>query len=94
MPVERVGVHNRQAEARHSAVAGKPVRVWFDPEGDFLEVVLDPSRPGYFRETADDRVMEKVDERGTVIGFSILGISGLRSRAPMEVVLSSGELDE
>ena len=29
----------------------KTVRVWFDPEGDFLEVMFSDT-PGYFRETA------------------------------------------
>ncbi len=71
-------------------MAGQSVTVWFDPEGDFLEVLLDPSKPGYFRETDDDRVMERVDETGTVIGFSILGISRMSSQSPVELVLRGG----
>ena len=35
----------------------KTVRVWFDPEGDFLEVMF-ADAPGYFRETAQDQVTE------------------------------------
>ena len=62
------------------------VRVWFDAEGDYLEVMFE-QKAGYFRETADDRVMEKVDEEGNVLGFSILGVSSL-SGAPLEVALS------
>ena len=42
------------------------VKFWYDVEGDYLEVVFD-QRPGYFRETASDQVMEKVDSRGAVI---------------------------
>ena len=68
-------------------MAGQSVKVWFDPEGDFLEVQFDPSKPGYFRETDDDRVMERVDEAGAVIGFSILGVSRMRSQSPVQVVL-------
>ncbi|MGH2597974.1 MAG: DUF2283 domain-containing protein [Dehalococcoidia bacterium] len=70
-------------------MAKNSVRIWFDPEGDFLEVIFDPSRAGYFRETADDRVMEKVGEDGHVLGFSILGVSTLRAEAPIEVDLSA-----
>jgi hypothetical protein len=70
-------------------VAAKSVTIWFDPEGDFLEVLFDASRPGYFRETADDRVMEKIDEDGAVLGFSILGVSAMRAAAPIEVELPS-----
>lgn len=65
----------------------KTVRVWFDPEGDFLEVVF-ADVPGYFRETAQDQVMEKVDMAGAVIGFSIMNVSTFRGQKPVDVVLS------
>jgi uncharacterized protein YuzE len=71
-------------------MAGRSVKVWFDPEGDFLEVLFDPSKPGYFRETDDDRVMERVDETGEIIGFSILGVSGMRAESPVELLLKGG----
>ena len=53
------------------------VKVWFDKEGDFLEVTF-AERAGYMRETAHDAVMERVDERGNLIGFSILQSAGLQ----------------
>jgi hypothetical protein len=59
--------------------------MWFDTEGDFLEVIFD-QKPGYFRETENDQVMEKVDEQGTVIGFSVLRVSSLK-KTPLEVTL-------
>ncbi len=64
----------------------KTVGVWFDPEGDFLEVMFSDT-PGYFRETAQDQVMEKVDAAGAVIGFSILNVSTFRGQTPFEVAL-------
>jgi uncharacterized protein YuzE len=63
----------------------KQVRVWYDPEGDYLEVIFD-ERAGYFQETDDDRVMEKVDVHGNVLGFSILGVGSLKG-APLQVSL-------
>ncbi len=66
-------------------MAEKRVRVWYDPEGDYLEVIFD-QKPGYFRETANDQVMEKVDEEGNVLGFSVLRVSALKE-APLEVAL-------
>ncbi len=65
----------------------KTIKVWFDPEGDFLEVTFE-QKPGYFRETASDQVMEKVDESGRVIGFSVLKVSALKS-TPLSVDLVS-----
>jgi uncharacterized protein YuzE len=47
------------------------VRVWFDPEGDLLEVELGKPRKGFFRDVGDD-VFLRVDEKGNVIGFAIL----------------------
>ena len=55
------------------------VKVWYDSKGDFLEVIF-KQKEGYFRETNSDRVMEKVDMEGNVIGFSILKVSSLKER--------------
>ncbi|MGD0695037.1 MAG: DUF2283 domain-containing protein [Terriglobia bacterium] len=67
-------------------MAQRTVRMWFDPEGDFLEVTFE-QKPGYFRETENDHVMEKVDEDGNVIGFSVLRVSSL-NKTPLEVALT------
>lgn len=66
-------------------MADRRVTLWFDAEGDFLEVIFD-QKPGYFRETASDQVMEKVDEDGNLLGFSVLRVSSLKD-APLEVAL-------
>ena len=36
------------------------VKVWFDPEGDFREVLFSDA-PGYMRATAHESLMERVD---------------------------------
>lgn len=43
-------------------------------------------RAGFFRETANPHVMEKVDEKGNVLGFSVMKVSALRDE-PLEVAL-------
>lgn len=63
----------------------KRVKIWYDQEGDYLEVIFD-QRSGYFRETANDQVMEKVDQEGNVLGFSVLKVSALQ-KSPLEVAL-------
>ena len=45
----------------------RKIKIWYDPEADFLEVIFD-ERPGFFKETSNDQVMEKVDEQGNEIG--------------------------
>ena len=65
---------------------GKEIKVWYDREGDYLEVVFE-RKAGYFRETENDAVMEKVDEEGNIIGFSILKVSALKEREPISVSL-------
>ena len=66
-------------------MAERNVKIWYDAEGDYLEVIFD-QRPGYFRETASDQVMEKVGEAGEILGFSVLRVSSL-TRNPLEVAL-------
>ena len=66
-------------------MAERKVTIWFDPEGDYLEVIFD-KKPGYFRGTPSDQVMEKVDEQGNILGFSVLNVSALR-QTPLEVAL-------
>lgn len=67
------------------------VYVWFDPEGDFLEVTLDASKDGDMEQTADRRIAVKVDDDGNIIGFHILHVSALmdENELPFEVDLSS-----
>jgi len=47
------------------------LKVWFDPEGDLLEVELGKPRKGFFRNVGDD-VFLRVDMKGNVLGFAIL----------------------
>ena len=64
----------------------KQIKVWFDPEGDYLEVLFE-RKAGFFRETNNDAVMKKVDTEGNIIGFSILKVSALKEKKPLSVSL-------
>jgi len=66
---------------------GKEIKVWYDKEGDYLEVIFE-RKAGYFKETQNDAVMEKVDEEGNIIGFSILKVSALQDK-PLSISLES-----
>ena len=62
------------------------IKIWYDPEGDYLEIIL-RNDAGYYQETDLDQVMKKVDMSGRVIGFSILKVSSLKGE-PLEVTLA------
>ena len=66
-------------------MAKRRVKIWYDQEGDYLEVLFD-EKLGHFRETSSEHVMEKVDADGNVVGFSVLKVSALKD-APIEVAL-------
>ena len=66
----------------------KEIRIWYDKEGDYLEVLFE-RKAGYFKETENDAVMEKVDEEGNIIGFSILKMSALREQRPLAISLKT-----
>jgi uncharacterized protein DUF2283 len=67
---------------------GETVGIWYDEEGDYLEVLF-AQQKGYFRETDNDAVMEKVNEAGQIIGFSILKVSALKGQPPLAVTLKT-----
>lgn len=69
-------------------MAEKKLKVWFDPEGDYLEVEFSDA-PGYMRPTSHDAVMERVDAKGKMIGFSVLGVSRFPKGCPLEAELVS-----
>jgi uncharacterized protein YuzE len=64
------------------------LKIWFDPEADFLEVRFSDAA-GYEKETNHDAVMERVDAEGHVIGFSIMGVSQFSKDKPLEADLVS-----
>jgi Protein of unknown function (DUF2283) len=58
------------------------VKIWYDKEGDFLEVLFS-EKPGYMRETDNDAIMERVDNEGNLLGFSVIGVSHLQTERPL-----------
>ena len=66
-------------------MADRQVTIWYDAEGGFLEVTFD-RRPGYYRETTNVQVMQKVGDQGRLLGFSVLRVSSARDK-PLEVAL-------
>ena len=67
---------------------GKEIKIWYDQEGDYIEVLFE-KKEGYFKETENDAVMEKIDKNGEVIGFSILKVSALKEQKPISLILKS-----
>ncbi len=49
----------------------KALRIWFDPEGDLLEIGQTKPSKGFFRDSGDD-IFIRVDEEGNITGFVIL----------------------
>ncbi|HZL12547.1 MAG TPA: DUF2283 domain-containing protein [Verrucomicrobiae bacterium] len=62
------------------------IKIWFDAEGDFLEVRFS-DKAGFMRETNNDAVMERVDEQGNILGFSVMQVSRLAKEKPLEADL-------
>jgi len=67
-------------------MAKKIIKIWYDREGDYLEVMFN-RHEGYFKETGNDQVMEKVDQKGNILGFSVMKVSQLKKK-PFEVALT------
>lgn len=63
------------------------IKIWYDAEGDFIEVLFS-DKAGYMRETANDAVMERVDDEGNVLGFSIMHVSEFKKQKPLVAELA------
>ena len=68
--------------------SSRKVSVWYDDEGDMLEVLW-AFREGYFTPTDDERILKRVDDDGEVIGFLIHEMSTLKTPSPVEFELAS-----
>jgi len=60
----------------------------YDKERDYHEVIFE-RKAGYFRETENDAVMEKVDNKLNITGFSIFKASALKKQKPLSISLRS-----
>ena len=49
------------------------MRVWYDREGDFLEITFRDAK-GYFKEVDED-VFERVDPSGNLLGYAIFNVT-------------------
>ena len=63
-------------------MAANRLLISYDPEADLLEVSFGGNE-ALTEPTGDDRVMTQVDDKGNVIGFSVLGLKS--SKAAIEV---------
>jgi len=63
-----------------------PIKVWFDAEADFLEVLFSMA-PGYMKETDNEHVMERVSEQGEILGFTVTGVRSVSSTIPLVAIL-------
>ena len=68
-------------------MTSRRVSVWYDDEGDMLEVLW-AFREGYFTPTDDGRILKRLNDDGEVIGFLIHEMSTLKQPGPVEFDLS------
>ena len=62
------------------------VKIRFDAEADYIEVRFS-EEAGHMQETRHDAVIERVNQQGRVIGFSVTGVSRFRKDKPLEADL-------
>ncbi len=65
----------------------KALNIYFDKAADYLEVVFEIS-DGYFIETENENIMEKVSLDGRILGFSIMNVSAI-SNIPVSINLKA-----
>ena len=76
------------AVARQVVAAGNLANI--DTPGYRTKEVQFSDAPGFMRPTVYEAVMERVDEQGHVLGFSVLGVSRFKKDHPLEAELMTG----
>jgi uncharacterized protein YuzE len=66
----------------------RKIKVLFDARADCLEVRFSDAA-GYEQQTAHEALLQRVDARGEVIGFKVVGVSGLDRDHPLEAELGA-----
>lgn len=61
------------------------MKVWYDREGDYLELTMSRKK-GHFKDVGND-IWERVDEKGRIIGFAIVNFTKRLSGRQEEVEL-------
>jgi len=72
------------------------LNIYYDEEGDFLEIGMNNFNKGYFRDIGEG-VSERIDEKtGEIVGIAIMsfrkrtaGLKDLKVSLPVEIKLSS-----
>ncbi len=72
-------------------MAGDNLNVWYDPEGDHLEIVFD-QKAGYFEDTSLENVMRKRDAEGNLLAISIFNLSSFAGTRPRPESTSGHDL--
>ena len=52
----------------------KVIRLWYDKEGGFLEIIFN-TKPGYSIGTEEDGIIKRIDEEGNLLSIGILELS-------------------
>ena len=61
------------------------IRLWYDSEADFLEVVFEKGK-GVAYDTEDERVEIRLDADGNVLSFHVLGLKSIPG-SPLNIEL-------
>lgn len=61
------------------------MKVWYDERGDYLELTMSRKK-GFFKDVGND-IWERIDDKGKIIGFSILNFKKRMDSKKQEVEL-------
>ncbi len=65
------------------------MHIWYDREGDFLEITFREAK-GYLREIAED-MYERVDEAGNLLGYALFNVT-CHERQTLAIPLKTRQL--
>jgi uncharacterized protein YuzE len=70
----------------------KRLKVWYDADADLIEIFFDGDT-GYYEPTSDDRVTVRLNAKGHITGFTILGAKTAQGD-PIDIDIKAEELEK
>ncbi len=58
------------------------IEIYYDKEGNYLEIIFE-KKEGFFTETENEDIMQKVDKEGNVLALSILNAVSKDNTIPL-----------
>ncbi|MBD3204668.1 hypothetical protein GF327_10335 [Candidatus Woesearchaeota archaeon] len=68
------------------------MKIYYDPEGDFLEVRFGEVRPSYYENIGDDMFERRDEKTNKITGYKFFNVKKRKEKIPLDVEVDLNSL--